>query len=77
MFGKCGWGKEQFTNYISVQSFIVCLFSDLIDHELHKINYDAKKYRFIAEQKRAQPSRLLDNGNNLVISSSRLVIFWA
>ena len=42
--------------YIGVQSFIVCLFSDLIDHELHKINYDAKKDRFIGEQKSAHPS---------------------
>ena len=48
--------------YIGVQSFIVCLFSDLIDYELHKINYDAKKDRFIGEQKSAHPSSLFDNG---------------
>lgn len=53
----------QFTNYIAVQSFIVCLFSDLIDHELHKINYDAKKDRFIGEHKSAHPSSSFGNGN--------------
>lgn len=39
------------------------LFSDLIDHELHKINYDAKKDRFIGEHKSAHPSSSFGNGN--------------
>lgn len=40
--------------YISVQSFIVCLFSDY-GHELHKINCGVKKCRFIAVQRAHSP----------------------